>query len=98
MAKFKPLATLENGMISVDLEKMRAIIMKFEKMKPIEKWLHKLLVNALNVFPEGYILIFIRLNHVGAKVTFRIQSECGANRKPLYFTIFKGRKCRIQKS
>lgn len=95
MGKLKPLATLENEVITVDLDKMRKIIKKYEEPKPIEDWLHTQLSNVLSRYPTGHFLVFARLNPLGAKVFLSTEVELGKIeiiRITGWYDTFRGKK------
>ncbi len=98
MGKIKPLATLENGVITVDLVKMRKIIKKYEEPKKIADWLHMQLSNALSWNPKGHFLVFVRLNPFEAKAFLTTEEEHShykndRNEIPL-FNNYRGNKWR----
>lgn len=98
MGKLKPLATLENGVITIDLDKMRKIIKQYEEPKPIEDWVHTQLSNALNRYPRGQFSVFVRLNPLGAKSFLTTEEEHShykndRNEIPLFDT-YRGNKWR----
>lgn len=98
MGKLKPLATLENGVISIDQKKMKKIIKEYEEPKPIEDWLNTQLSNALSLYPKGHFLVFARLNPLGAKSFLTTEEEHSyyknaRNEIPLFDT-YGGKKWR----
>ena len=96
MKKLTPLATLKDGVITIDPKHFKKIVRKYKEIDShlITDWLNDELYWATQYRRRGYFLVFVRLNPLGARVYLTKGDRSERTRITDWYSAFKVSKCR----